>query len=620
MRHPPEAFVESVVAIASVAGAWCPSLSPAGDRVAYITDRSGTPRVEVAATGEVSESTPVVVSGADQEAISVAWSPDGNWLAYLVSPGGSIRAELHVARPDGTGRRALAGVVALETVFAGLWTPVAGRYVFSMADGRSPHASVWFVDVETGALESVPASVGIGFCVVTAISTDGGRVVVRCGPRNRRRLLILDVAASGRGIPLLGADFPGGGDTGEDGRFAPDGRSVYLRTSANADRMYLANVSLDESGRPGRLTVVADRPDADLEFYAMRADGRTAVLVWNVGGESRAEIRDLSTGHSLPIPLPQPVMPGWSLGRDGISMIAEVTGPTAPRTLVHLVLPDGTDSPTAVRRLVDVPVGHLPDLVVTPTLQRYYSRDGLELHGWLYRPRNAHGPGPAVISFHGGPESQERPSFSLLAQSLVAAGITVFAPNVRGSSGYGNAFMAADDGAARPDSFQDVPATVDFLLAGGLARPGSIGVQGWSYGGYLALTALYRWPEMFAAGSTHAGISDLLSFYAETESWMAAASVPEYGDPVLEADLLRAISPLTHLSNITSPTLLVHGDRDTNVPVGESIRAHAAIKSAGIATELVLLPGEGHTIVAAPRRAELALAICGWFVRWLVTT
>jgi dipeptidyl aminopeptidase/acylaminoacyl peptidase len=64
--------------------------------------------------------------------------------------------------------------------------------------------------------------------------------------------------------------------------------------------------------------------------------------------------------------------------------------------------------------------------------------------------------------------------------------------------------------------------------------------------------------------------------------------------------------------------MLVHGDQDTNVPVGESIRAHVALKSAGVPTELVLLPGEGHTIVGAPRRAELALAISGWFVRWLV--
>jgi dipeptidyl aminopeptidase/acylaminoacyl peptidase len=327
---------------------------------------------------------------------------------------------------------------------------------------------------------------------------------------------------------------------------------------------------------------------------------------------------DLTDGSAVAIQLPEPVMPGWSLGRDGNSMIAEVTGPISPRTLVHLSLPDGLGSPTVARRVFGMPATDLPDVLVSPALHCYRSYDGLELHGWLYRPLNAHGPGPSVISFHGGPESQERPAFSLLTQSLVAAGITVFAPNVRGSSGYGNTFMAADDGAARANSFQDVLATADFLLENGWAQAGSIGVQGWSYGGYLVLTALARWPDRFAAGTTHAGMSDLLSFFAETESWMSAASVTEYGDPVLQADLLRALSPLTHLHQVRSPTLLVHGDQDTNVPVGESVRAHVALKSAGVPTELVLLPGEGHTIVGASRRAELALAICNWFVRWLV--
>ncbi|MET3805409.1 dipeptidyl aminopeptidase/acylaminoacyl peptidase [Nakamurella sp. UYEF19] len=613
------------MAISTVAGSWCPSLSPSGDRVAYITDRDGSPRVEIGpieinCNATTSDGTPAtrVVSGPDQEAISVSWSPDGRWLTYLVSPGGSIRAELYAVRPDGSDRRLLAGGGGLETVFAGLWTTVPGQYAFSMADGTGPDAAVWLVDVETSRVEVVESSIGIGFCTVTSVSANGRRAVVRCGPRNRRRLLLLDLDGERVPIPLLQRSFPEGGDTGEDGRFAPDHRSVYLRTAAGRERVALCQVQLDEDGRPGELTVVAERDGADLEFYAMRPDGRTAVLVWNVDGESVACIKDLESGLELPIPLGEPVMPGWSLARDGLSMIAELTGPTSPRSLVRLVLPTAAGGAASVRPLDGLPVPELPDVLVRPTLHRYSAPDGLELHGLLFRPRTAHGPGPTVISFHGGPESQERPAFSLLTQSLVAAGITVFAPNVRGSSGYGASFLAADDGPSRTDSFQDVTATVEFLVDAGWARPGSIGVQGWSYGGYLALTALTRWPELFAAGTTHAGMSDLLSFFAETETWMAAASVTEYGDPVLSADLLRALSPLTHLSRVIAPTLLVHGAQDTNVPVGESIRAHAALKSAGVPTELVLLEGEGHTIVGAPHRAELALAICGWFVRWLV--
>jgi dipeptidyl aminopeptidase/acylaminoacyl peptidase len=624
-RRPPAHFLQSVTAIASIAGAWCPSLSPDGQRVAYVTDRAGFPQLEVCPVAD-GGAPATLVSGPGQEIISVAWAPDGEWLTYLVSPGGSIRAELHAVRPDGTDRRLIAGGGGLETVFSGLWTGQADRYVFSIADGVSPNAAVWIADVATGDLHPVPASIGIGFCVVTSISADGSRLVVRCGPRNRRRLLLLDSDGNAAPIPLLSRNFPHGGDTGEDGRFAPGNGAVYLRTSAGRDRMALCSVPLDDAGRPGAMTVLAGRPDADLEFYAFRPDGRSMVLVWNEDGESRLQVEDLVPGATIDVPLPYPVLPGWSLGRDGTSMIAELTGPTRPRCLVELQLPSVHDLepqhlvPTrpAYRLLDGPPAEALPDPVVQPTLHHYAAPDGTPLSGWLYRPRTAHGPSPTVVSFHGGPESQERPAFSILTQSLVTAGITVFAPNVRGSSGYGAAFMSADDGAARPHSFQDVPATTGYLVDAGLAAPGRIGVQGWSYGGYLALTALARWPTLFAAGSTHAGMSDLLSFFAETERWMAAASVTEYGDPVLEADLLRALSPLTHLSQVRSPTLLIHGDRDTNVPVNESVRAHAALHAAGVPTDLVLLPGEGHTIVGASHRAELALAVCGWFVRWLV--
>src|SRR3978361_1973311 len=97
----------AIAEIAGAAGAWCPALAPTGDRVAYVSDRSGLPRLEVATLDQ--QTPPAVLSGADEEVVSVAWSPDGEWLAYLVSPGGSICAELHVARPDGGDPRGGAG-------------------------------------------------------------------------------------------------------------------------------------------------------------------------------------------------------------------------------------------------------------------------------------------------------------------------------------------------------------------------------------------------------------------------------------------------------------------------------------------------------------------------------
>jgi len=634
---------DRVAEIAGVAGAWCPSLSPDGDQVAYVTDRSGLPRLEVLSLATDVNAVARQVSLPDEEVVSVAWSPDGQWLAYLVSPNGLIRAELHVIRPDGSGARVLAGTDDLAAVFAGCWTTLPNTYAFSLADGKGPGADVCLVDVVTGAVRTVASG---GFLAVTSVAPDVSRIIARRGSRGRRHLIIADIAdiadvddadgSAGTAARLLAADFPDEGtDLAEEGRFTPDGSAVYLRTNAGRDRSVLAVVQLGADGTPGPYRVLAERPGADLESYAMLSGGQSAFLVWNVEGSSVPEIRNLATGNSYQFELGAQVMPGWSVRPNGRSAVVELTSPTRPRSLYrldwHEPEPDthpepGTDSlatdlamsHSGPHPLVGMPATDLPRAsMAEPEPVRYPSLDGLPLAGWLYRPDGAHGQMPTVVVLHGGPESQERPAFSILIQSLVAAGFAVMAPNVRGSTGYGRTFTALDDLGARESSFQDVPATVNFLVDAGLATPGRIGVHGWSYGGYLALIALTRWPDLFASGSSHAGMSDFAAFFAETESWMAAASVTEYGDPRADAEMLYDLSPLNRMHEVLAPTLLVHGAQDTNVPVIESVRAHDALSVAGVPTELLLLPGEGHTIVGRAARIELSKAVTTWHERWI---
>jgi len=603
----------AIAEIAGASGAWCPTLAPTGNRVAYVSDRSGLPRLEVATLDQ--QTPPAVLSGPDEEVVSVAWSPDGDWLAYLVSPGGSINAQLWAVRPDGTERHLVAGEDRRTTVFAGGWTAAPGHYVCSIAPGDGPGADVVLVDVVSGAQRTLATG---GFLSVTAVAADERTVLARRGPRGHRHIVLIDVASGvqRRVIPL---GDPGGASS-EDGRFAPDGRAVYLRAGLpprpgvpRSDRAGLVRVPLGEGRVPGRGEVVVSRPDADLDAYAVRADG-TVLCVWNVDGATELEVRDLADGslrHG--VPLPQPVLPGWSLSGDGRTLLAELTGPLSPRSL-WLVPLDGDGAGVPLPSTPRHPDQHL---LVTPERCRYPAHDGTELDGWLYTPPGVHGPNRTVVSFHGGPEGQERADFSPVAQSLVAAGLTVFAPNVRGSGGHGAAFMAADDLHAREASFDDVVATVEHLVGAGIALPGQLGAHGWSYGGYLSLVALTRWPALFAAGATLAGMSDLRTFFAGTEPWMAAASVTEYGDPIADREMLAVISPMTMLHRLTAPVLLCHGDRDTNVPVLESVQAHQELTALGATAELLLLSGEGHTVVGRENLLELSERVAEWFDRWL---
>ncbi|MCO7220516.1 prolyl oligopeptidase family serine peptidase [Klenkia sp. PcliD-1-E] len=592
--------------IASAAGTWCPALAPDGERVACVGDRAGLPQLEVATLDQ--RTTPAVLSGPGQEVVSVAWSPDGEWLAYLVSPGGSIRAQLWAVRPDGTDRRLVLGHPG-ATVFAGGWTARPGHYACTVAEG--PGADVVLVDVVTGEHATLASG---GFLALTAMSADETRLLARRGPRGWRHVVLVDVA-TGEQRRVIPARAPGGRQS-EDGRFAPDGRSVYLRAAQpgplGEDRTALVVVPLDEDGAPGEPRVVVRRRDGDLDGYAVRADG-TVLCVWTVDGVTELDVRRVDDGtlvHRVDLPLP--VMPGWSLAADGRWLVAELTGPADPRAL-HLVDLDGGP----VTRLPSAPRRPDAELLVRPVRHHYRAADGLELDGWLYVPPGVHGPNRTVVSFHGGPEGQERPAWSPVAQALAATGVTVFAPNVRGSGGRGTAFMGLDDVADRAASFADVPATVEHLVEAGIAAPGRVGAHGWSYGGYLTLVALTRWPDLFAAGASLAGMSDLRTFFERTEPWMAAASVTEYGDPVTDREMLATISPMTALQQLRSPVLLAHGDRDTNVPVEESVQAHRALTALDAPAELLLLAGEGHTVVGRENLVTLTEAIAEWFDRWL---
>jgi dipeptidyl aminopeptidase/acylaminoacyl peptidase len=222
-----------------------------------------------------------------------------------------------------------------------------------------------------------------------------------------------------------------------------------------------------------------------------------------------------------------------------------------------------------------------------------------------------------VLSFHGGPEGQERPGFNSTYQALIAKGIAVFAPNVRGSSGFGKRFVNLDNGALRENGVKDIKATIDYVVKAGIADPKRIGIMGGSYGGYMVAAGLTEYPDLFAAGADLYGVVNFETFFKNTQPWMAAISKIEYGDPDTQLEMLRRLSPIHHVDRIKAPTIVLHGANDTNVPVVEAEQIVENLKQRGVPVQYVLFPDEGHGWRKIPNRIRSTVEIVRWFDKYL---
>ncbi len=547
--------------------------------------------------------------------VSINWSADGAWLAAAVATGGGVRTQVWVVRPDGTDARRIAGSTDVHAEL-GPWTR-SGHRVSVCLPREEGGTDAFLANPATG--ELTPLATG-ELIHVLDMSVDEDLVILRDGQRSKQFCVVVDRDADAD-HPLL--PYPAIGDTERAIiRPAPDAQArsgggpliAYLATDAALPRKQCVALPLGSNGWRGQSGVLAPREDAELEGLDADDAGHLLLLVWNVtGGRSEVELYDTRTDSRRTLPeLPGQVVTGALLSRDGSRVVVAVEGPDRPRQVWSLDV--ATDTWSAATARSPVP---LPDGLVEPELVTFPARDGLELSGWLYRVPGRTEPGPAMLSLHGGPEAQERPTYHPQHQAMLAAGIAVFAPNIRGSSGFGRTFVRADDVNGRRDAFDDVIACAQWLIGAGVADPRRLAVTGRSYGGYLTLASLAFTPGMFAAGVDICGMSDLLTFYRDTEPWIAAAAVSKYGDPKRDRTLLRAISPLRFAVNINVPLLVVHGELDTNVPIGEAHQIVAALRALNRPVSYLELPGEGHEYRRADSRLLLIRTMLDFLTRIL---
>lgn len=374
-------------------------------------------------------------------------------------------------------------------------------------------------------------------------------------------------------------------------QFGREGGEIYLITDLG--RKYAAPAIL-ETNRPEAQFLIGGKWDVD--GLSLSEDGRRLAFTKNVDGASRLMVWELA-GSPTTVGTPRGVISGLSWSKKGDMLAFAFSSAKYNQDIWIHDLRDGS-----LRRVTNSSASGLNLRGFSqPGLFRYRSFDGLPVSSYLYDGNHRRRAPPALVYIHGGPESQFRPGFNPVVQFLTSIGFSVVAPNVRGSTGYGRTYTHLDDVRRRMDSVRDIERLVKHLKKKG--RIGnSVGVMGGSYGGFMVLACLYRYPKIWAAGVDVVGISNFLTFLRNTGPWRRKLRAAEYGDPDRDKDFLERISPLNNAARIKAPLFMIHGTNDPRVPFRETKQIEAKLKKLGREVRVMAFDDEGHGLVKLKNR------------------
>jgi dipeptidyl aminopeptidase/acylaminoacyl peptidase len=551
-------------------GERAPHWSPDGSRLAFLSSRGENTQVFLLsmAGGEG-----VALTADSLSVASYAWSPDGSEIAFLApepqtdeekSKEESKDDARVVDRDDRHARLWIIGVQSREVrqltdgawrVGEFAWVPPGDRLILSATDNPQPELetnNLYLVDAEGGSPE-----------LLVSPSRPFGRL--RVSPR-------------GNTVAYIGT--PGDGPTAHDLWLQPlDGGSPQNLTAASLDRPIG-----DYEWRDDRTLIAAIADGFIAQLYSVAASGNVARL---------PESAVYPSGS-------------FAVTADVLAFVGETTV-DAPELWVSL-RGRAAEPVTTFNRSWD-DISTLPIEVF-----QYDSFDGTTIEAGLLLPAE-HPEGtrlPLVVLVHGGPTGRWADRFNSWGQLLAARGYAVLYPNVRGSTGYGHDFLAANRADWGGGDFQDVMAGVDHLIARGIADPDRLGIGGWSYGGYMAAWAVTQ-TDRFKASVSGAPMTDLASEYGTESAGINPYDTWFMGTPYENLEPFVERSPVTHVSNARTPTLILCGENDTTDPIGQCQQFYRGLKRYAVETQLVIYPREGHGIREENHQIDVLTRMLEWF-------
>jgi len=359
--------------------------------------------------------------------------------------------------------------------------------------------------------------------------------------------------------------------------------------------------------------------DWDVLAVSYSPTGRYRVSTVNADGLWEVTFLDTLTGKPLALTgVPDGEVTQVCFNDDETRVAFGVNTDTSPRNIYTADLATGVAT-----RLTNALSPAIDEAnLVTASIVRYPSFDGLEIPAIFYVPKTASAdtPVPAIVWVHGGPGGQSQKGYAADIQFLVNNGYAVLAANNRGSSGYGKTFFHMDDRRHGQEDLQDIVWGRTYLESLDYIDGDRIGILGGSYGGFMTAAALAFEPEAFDVGVNIFGVTNWVRTLESIPAWWGSFRVALYdemGDPATDAERHRAISPLFHASNIVKPMLVVQGANDPRVLQVESDEIVAAVRANGVAVEYVVFPDEGHGFQKKANRITAAEAYLGFLDKYL---
>ena len=540
-----------------------------GSWVGFISTRDGKPQVyRISPTGGEAEKLTDSKTGVQ----SFAWAPDGNRIAFVAPRDPTPDEEKKQKDKD--------DAIVVDQGFI-----PARLNVFDIGTRKS--TEVVRGDYQIIGLDWSPNGKQIAYTTMPTPRADDSR---------RTDVVVVDLA-SGATRKLIDNDGPDGAPA-----WSPDGSWIAFETKGSKA------ISITQS----KLAVIpasGGTPKMLGEDFlyqpgpAVWTPDGSALLFWAQTGTTAELYRVAASGGPIKrVSDLQGALGVFGGGAPSVSsdgkVIAFPRGSISSPEEVHVAMLDGPWSQTALTHL------H-PELASVPMgkgeVVRWKSKDGLEVEGVVVYPVG-YQPGkryPTVAIIHGGPSGVWDQSFPANwynpAQVYAGQGWVAFLPNPRGSSGYGEKFLAANYRDWGHGDFQDIQTGLDYLVKRGIADSSRMAQGGWSYGGYMTAWTLTQ-TNRFKAVMVGAGLTNMYSMYSTND--LQSVLEDYYGaQPWDDEQAYRRASAMTFIKQAKTPTLILHGQQDTRVPIGQAQELYMGLKKNGVPVELVFFPREPHGLL-----------------------